>query len=304
MDPIRRRIVAGIMFLAAQPSFLRSASAADCQESKTFGDWTVRTALADTSSGKREVWMSFETDLEEEQKFHIARHGKAAGGWFVQIRPTDKFKAKSNKEHRRFALLIDGEEIAAFNEAKGARHKDISDPSQRLRNGKLLEVYSGPDAIDIKRYARSMEPLRQGMIWAQSAESRLLSSFRRKQCTPIDEDCYVTTAVCHAVGLADDCWELTTMRRFRDQYLVRRAEGPSQIATYNDVAPALVDAVRRHPQSDAILLRTYWTCILPCAVLSTLGFKSLCHRLYVRHFLDLIELFDLQGLGSDARPAA
>jgi len=110
----------------------------------------------------------------------------------------------------------------------------------------------------------------------------------------------VTTAVCHAVGLEDDCWELTTMRRFRDGYLAGRAEGASQIANYNNAAPALVDAVKRHPQSDAILLRTYWTCILPCAVLSTLGFKSLCHRLYVQHFLDLIKLFEFQDLDRDS----
>ena len=103
--------------------------------------------------------MSFETDLEDEQRFHIARHGKEADGWFVQIRTTDKFKPKLNKAYRRFALFIDGEEIATFNKAKGAQHRDIPDPSQQLQNGKILEIFSGPDAIDLKRFVKSLESL-------------------------------------------------------------------------------------------------------------------------------------------------
>src|SRR5690606_29479169 len=33
--------------------------------------------------------------------------------------------------------------------------------------------------------------------------------------------CFLTTATCQVVGLADDCWELTTLRHFRDGWLAR-----------------------------------------------------------------------------------
>ena len=43
--------------------------------------------------------------------------------------------------------------------------------------------------------------------------------------------CFITTAVCENSGKADNCYELTAFRRFRDEELARTAEGRALIET-------------------------------------------------------------------------
>ena len=53
----------------------------------------------------------------------------------------------------------------------------------------------------------------------------------------------MTTACCEFMGLSDDCYELTTMRKFRDEYLVNKNYGKQLIATYYSRAPKIVDRI-------------------------------------------------------------
>jgi hypothetical protein len=55
--------------------------------------------------------------------------------------------------------------------------------------------------------------------------------------------CYLTTACVEARGLADDCHELATLRRFRDEYVRSRPEGEALVAEYYDQAPPLVATI-------------------------------------------------------------
>lgn len=43
--------------------------------------------------------------------------------------------------------------------------------------------------------------------------------------------CYITTAVCDGLGKPDDCYELTLLRDYRDNYLVKSEEGASLVKT-------------------------------------------------------------------------
>jgi hypothetical protein len=65
--------------------------------------------------------------------------------------------------------------------------------------------------------------------------------------------CFLTTACTKARGLADDCYELTTLRRFRDVYMRSLPEGPALVAEYYDIAPRIVDAIEQQPNAPAIL---------------------------------------------------
>ena len=56
-------------------------------------------------------------------------------------------------------------------------------------------------------------------------------------------DCFITTACTVARGLPDDCHELTTLRRFRDEYVRAQPGGLLLIRDYYRVAPRIVAAI-------------------------------------------------------------
>ena len=59
--------------------------------------------------------------------------------------------------------------------------------------------------------------------------------------------CYLTSACVEAKGLPDDCYELTTLRRFRDEWLSSQPYGAEDIAEYYRTAPTIVTAIRERP---------------------------------------------------------
>ncbi len=52
--------------------------------------------------------------------------------------------------------------------------------------------------------------------------------------------CFITTAVCENTGKPDDCYELTCLRDFRDNWLASSEGGRELIERYYDIAPAIV----------------------------------------------------------------
>ncbi len=64
--------------------------------------------------------------------------------------------------------------------------------------------------------------------------------------------CYVTTAVCRNSGKPDDCYELTTFRRFRDEWLSKEEDGQSLIKEYYENAPRIVDKIDSSGRADEI----------------------------------------------------
>lgn len=111
-------------------------------------------------------------------------------------------------------------------------------------------------------------------------------------------NCYLTTAACEAVGLPDDCWELQTLRRFRDTALPLLDEGHADIARYYAEAPTALKQLRRKPGAHKQLLKIYWQTILPCCILAHFGANKLCHRLYRRQHHRLCQTFLSSQLSS------
>jgi hypothetical protein len=101
--------------------------------------------------------------------------------------------------------------------------------------------------------------------------------------------CFFTTAACEVVGLADDCWELNTLRGFRDGYLSQRRDGAADVARYYAEGAMILDALKRRPDAVSRLLELYWLTILPCALGIKLGLNRLAWSLYRRRFHALRE---------------
>lgn len=75
--------------------------------------------------------------------------------------------------------------------------------------------------------------------------------------------CFITTAVCDNLNKADDCYELETLRDYRDNYLLDSSEGKELVEEYYDIAPALVFILNM--QNDkTIYEKLYKDYIVPC----------------------------------------
>lgn len=99
--------------------------------------------------------------------------------------------------------------------------------------------------------------------------------------------CFLTTACVDFAGLPDDCFELSILRRFRDEVLTQLPGGADDIALYYRVAPAIVERIGASPQRPRELARLYVLYILPSVLAAWLGWTSLARRIYTRMMRNL-----------------
>ncbi len=71
--------------------------------------------------------------------------------------------------------------------------------------------------------------------------------------------CFITTATCNYKGLPDNCHELETLRKFRDDYLVKTKDGLEMVEHYYSVAPTIAGKL-----TDIKDLESAWEVICLC----------------------------------------
>ncbi|WP_179141832.1 CFI-box-CTERM domain-containing protein [Salibaculum halophilum] len=96
--------------------------------------------------------------------------------------------------------------------------------------------------------------------------------------------CFLTTATAGTVGLPDDCWELATLRAFRDGWLARHPGGAALTARYYRLAPLLVRRIDVRADARAVWLRAWAFGVVPAALAARLGLNRLALRVY-RHLV-------------------
>jgi hypothetical protein len=134
------------------------------------------------------------------------------------------------------------------------------------------------------------EDLRKALDWAVEKKEALAKSLEDDKCEPPAKGCFLTTACCEVLGLPDDCFELRTLRRYRDETLAAMPGGNATIAAYYRLAPSILD--RLPPEERAArLLSVYARFILPSAIAARLGFDVLAYRLYARMMDELARDF-------------
>lgn len=69
--------------------------------------------------------------------------------------------------------------------------------------------------------------------------------------------CYLTTACVEYRGLPDDCYELSTLRAFRDNYVKKLEGGEALVKKYYETAPAIVSKINESEQKDEIYVQIY-----------------------------------------------
>ena len=99
--------------------------------------------------------------------------------------------------------------------------------------------------------------------------------------------CFLTSACVEAKGLPDDCHELTTLRRFRDEYMAAQPCGQCEINHYYHVAPQIVAQIKAQPDALAVFERIYTELVLPCVALIEAGDNEAAHARYRDYVLQL-----------------
>ena len=80
---------------------------------------------------------------------------------------------------------------------------------------------------------------------------------------PKAQNCFLTSACVSALGLPDDCEELTTLRTFRDNYILSLPGGPELVQEYYEVAPEVVKRIYENKESERILGSLYDELVVP-----------------------------------------
>ena len=150
-----------------------------------------------------------------------------------------------------------------------------------FRSAKSVEMAVKLGDAEECRFTLNCEDLRKALDWAVQRKDELAKSFDEKKCMPPAQGCFLTTACCEVLGLSDDCFELRTLRRYRDRVLIAMPDGHAALAAYYLVAPSILE---RLPQEERAtqLLSVYIRFILPSAVAARLGLDRLAYALYAR----------------------
>jgi len=104
---------------------------------------------------------------------------------------------------------------------------------------------------------------------AQSLQVHVRDEYTRKLCQP-SAPCLLTTVACREIGLADDCFELRTVRRLRDVWLVNQPFGAGALDWYRENSCKILAAI---PARDVrnIFSRFYLLRLVPAVVAERLG---------------------------------
>lgn len=93
--------------------------------------------------------------------------------------------------------------------------------------------------------------------------------------------CYITTAVCRSMDKPDDCYELNTLRAYRDGYLSETEEGRRIVEEYYNIAPTIVKRIDRQEDADNIYRGIWEKYLSRCIRLIEEDEKDKCKELYI-----------------------
>jgi len=117
-----------------------------------------------------------------------------------------------------------------------------------------------------------------------------------EECDYFDDSssggCYMTSACVDYMGKTDDCVELETMRKFRDEKLRFMPGGKAMIKEYYDVAPGVVMAINSSEKKDEYYQDIYNT-IVRCMEKIEAKEDKRAVALYLGMFYKYKDLFNL-----------
>ena len=294
-----RRRTLGLLLAAAGalrlPSVPRALAAnKDCFDSKAFGPWKAQATNSQAGARINEVtFLAACDDLRVGIQVAASFDAKLVvyGDADTLPLPRDFLKNPDNR-----LIVRDEAGKEAVNEPLCGNCTDIFDDKVSI----VLPLATAPFFRDAKSCQIAIKlvdkdecgfkvdcaSLRPALAWASERKEALAAFAAEQKCEP-PEGCFITTACCETLGLADDCFELRTLRRYRDEVLAKRPAGVEQIAAYYRLAPLILARLPQEARGRR-LRSLYARYILPAALAAKCGLNTLAYRLYVRMLDELL----------------
>jgi hypothetical protein len=89
-----------------------------------------------------------------------------------------------------------------------------------------------------------------------------------------ESNCFITTSCVKYFGLKDDCYELETLRNFRDSYLLKSIEGKKLVQEYYSVAPLMVQKLSSHKKKNALYKEVFGQIKIACQAIENENFEE------------------------------
>ena len=268
----------------------------DCLESKSFGSWRAQATDSQAGARMNEVAFAEPCDLEVQVQVSETYDAKIVVFGDPDDAPLPR-EFLVNPANRLIVRTAEGK--VAVDEPLCGNCTDIFDDKVSIvlplataplfREENSIEIAIKLDGKDECRFTLDGETLRAGLAWASERKQELAKRAADGECTP-PEGCFITTACCEVLGLDDDCFELRTLRRYRDDVIANRPGGEAAIARYYALAPLVLARLPQGARA-ARLRAIYARSILPAALAARLGLDALAYRLYVRMVEDLTREF-------------
>ena len=203
------------------------------------------------------------------------------------------YAASEDKENflkRMVCQLIETEKRILQKQEKSEKEQRV------IQDNLLLSVYMLPAMLHYK--GQAMTQLTSAIVerWREAfpkcklsanTYEKITSGFRKKLC-------YITTAVCETLGKDDDCYELTILRDYRDNYLRSTKEGEALVNAYYNIAPSIVKRINKTENSHEVYHGIYEKYLKPCIQLLESKQQEECKELYKEMVYGLEKTFLIQ----------
>ncbi len=190
--------------------------------------------------------------------------------------------SKVLKPIEQYSLLSDVNKIKAINEVTEALLKEIDRTVESRAQGGLKQ-YQKSNAIDQYRFFFAVylvpmitsvnlsigEALADNVV-AEWNKKNPKHAFHKAHYDDIQKGfeqkhlCFITTAVCEALDKKEDCYELNSFRRFRDEYMMQSEEGIELVKEYYQVAPVIVTLINMQLDSRSNYESLWLQYLKPC----------------------------------------
>ena len=259
----------------------------DCFASKDFGAW--RAQATNKQTGARLKDLSFSTgntcslsgDLEVNGRYDARLN--LYGDPEKQALPKEELVKPENR------IIVKGEDgKIAVDEPLCGNCTDIYEgnvslvlplaTAPLLRDGASVEIAIKFGYKEECSSKFETKELHDALAWAADKRDELAKDRDNDKCAAPDE-CFITSACCDVLGLADNCFELRSLRAYRDDVLAKEPGGAEAIALYYDLAPVILRAMP-DARRNRILSVIYLRYVLPAALLARMGVSGLARRLY------------------------
>ncbi|MBR3621843.1 MAG: zinc-ribbon domain-containing protein [Selenomonadaceae bacterium] len=102
-----------------------------------------------------------------------------------------------------------------------------------------------------------------------------------------NDGCFITTAVCDSFNKPDNCYELTMFRDFRDNWLMKEADGKTLVNEYYEIAPRIVERINLSENAKNVYLDIWTDYLKPCLSDLECGDNVSCKNRYTQMVADL-----------------